>query len=118
MAFTGVAVIKQVADNMVRITGLSLAGGAAGTISLNAGAGQVKCPANFEFTPYTIAGSTVTSADAIDVSVKTADLAGPSAVNVAVTKAGTVASDFLATLTNLNSGSSSGNLEIYVKFHS
>lgn len=118
MAFTGVATIKLVSDGIVRITGLSLAGGATGTISLSAGAGAVKCPANVEFKPYVASdGTTVGAQDAIDVSVKTADATGPSAVNVSVAKTGDTAAAFLATLTNQNAGSSSSNLEIYVKFH-
>lgn len=117
MAFTGVATVKLVSDNIVRITGLSLAAGASGTISLFQGAGQVVCPKNVEFTPYVAGGSTVGAQDAIDVTVKSADVGAPSAVSVSVTKAGDTAAAFLATLTNQNAGSASANLEIYVKFH-
>lgn len=119
MAFTGVATIKQIADGITRITGLSLAGGAAGTISLNAGAGQVKCPLNFEAGAYKMSDqSSVPLSDSMDVTVKSADPAAPSSVTVSVQKAGVNPADFLATLTNQNAASASGNLEIYVKFHS
>lgn len=120
MAFTGVATTKLVADGIVRITGLSLAAGATGTISLSVGTGQVKCPAEVIFKPYVAAdGGTVGSVDAIDVSVKSADAGAPSAVSVSVVKSGGPdAASFLATLQNQNSGSASANLEIYLKIHS
>ena len=119
MAFTGVATVKLVADNIVRITGLSLAGGASGTISYSPGTGQVKLPANVEAGKYvTSDGATCNVADSTDVSAKCSDAAAPSSVAVSVVKTGTTTSDFLATLQNQNSASSTGGLEIYVKFHS
>lgn len=118
MAFTGVAVIKQIADGEVRITGLSLAGGASGTISLNVGAGDVKTPAGVQFQEYVANDATVGAQDAIDVSVKPADAGAPSSVGVSVVKTGDTAAAFLATLKNQNAASSTANLEIYVKIHS
>ena len=48
MAFTGVANIKSIGPNIVRITGLSLAGQASGIIGLNGDTGaDVQLPASF-----------------------------------------------------------------------
>lgn len=118
MAFTGAATIKLVSDGIVRITGVSLAAGASGTISLSAGAGDVKCPANVEFQPYKASdGSTVGADDAVDVTVKAANASATPSANPGVTKTGTTAAAFLATITNNNQGSATSGLEIYVKFH-
>lgn len=118
MAFTGVATVKLVADGIVRITGVSLAGGAAGTISFSAGTGQVTCPANCEVGAYVASDKgSVPLSDSVDVSVKSADAAAPSGINVSVVKTGATPALFLATLTNQNAASSTGSLEIYVKFH-
>jgi hypothetical protein len=38
MAFTGTAIIEQVTDGLVRVTGISLAGGATGSIGLHSSA--------------------------------------------------------------------------------
>jgi len=118
MAFTGVATIKKVAENLFRITGLSLAAGAAGTISVDAGAGEVKLDAP-EWGGYDTAGQqggAVTLADAIQVEVVSADAAGTAVEDVAVVKTGTLPADFLATLTNKDVAAS-GALEIYVRYH-
>ena len=109
MAFTGTAVTKKVSDGLYRVTGLSLGIGAAGTIGLDGGTGEVDLK-----TPNWNAQGSVTLSDAIQV---TAGLAGAGAVApaVAVTKAGTSVADFLATLTN-NGAAATGPLEIYVRY--
>jgi len=118
MAFTGTATVKLVADNMVRITGLSLAAGAQGTISFAAGSGQVKLPANVEYMAYKVSdGTTVQASDSVDVGSKLADSTFGAVAPIAITKVGVGATDFLATLTNQSLASATGQLEIYVKFH-
>lgn len=123
MAFTGTAVIKKVGEGKFRITGLSLASGASGTISLDQGSGDVQLDAP-EWGPYQSSGEQggdVNLADSIEVRAIPADAAATAAVGAqspAVVKTGTVPSNFLATLTNRNVGEvNSGELEIYVEFH-
>jgi hypothetical protein len=112
MAFTGVAVVTKVSDREFRITGLSLANGAAGTIGLDGGTGDVDLVAGWA--AYA-AASLVTLQDAIRVTI---GLAGVAAVAPAiqVVKTGTTVADFLATLTN-GGAAPSGDMEIYVEFH-
>lgn len=114
MAFTGVAVVKRVSDNMVRITGLSLAAGATGTISQAAGAGAVKFPDGMP--PWT-AYEAVTLQDAVEVSTNPASDVSNFAIPIRVTKTGVDASNFLITLENDAAATASANLDIYVKFH-
>jgi hypothetical protein len=119
MAFTGVAAFQLLADNQCRITGLSLAGGAAGTISLAGGSGQVVLPAEFHAAQYTgpVAGVIVPTQASIDVKTADADTTTPKGASIRIVKTGQSTTDFLATLTNMNTGSVSPALEIYLKFH-
>jgi hypothetical protein len=72
MPFVGVAVVKQVSDNLVRITGLSVTQGAAGTIGLatTVAASDVVLPAGFQPRPYDLpdAAADVSLDEAISVS--------------------------------------------------
>lgn len=117
MAFTGTATIHQVSDKRIRITGLSLAGGANGTIGLNGNSGtpDVRLPATFQPEPYDYNGTTVTLADSIKVDVDpvatTADFE-----QVAVAKTGTTDADFLITVSN-GFASVTPGLEFYIEFH-
>lgn len=118
MAFAGLAVIQQVGDGLVRVTGLSLSDGSSGTISLAAGAGDVKLPASFNPTPYSrtqTGGSgeqlTVDLAESIEISIHQID--GSVAPAVAIVK---TPSPFLATFTN-NGPAPTGDLEMYFRFH-
>ena len=52
MPFTGAAVFQKVSDGLVRVTGLSLAASAAGTISLFGEGGDVELPDSFNISPY------------------------------------------------------------------
>lgn len=118
MAFTGTAVVTQISDSIVRITGLSLAAAAAGTIGLFGATGTapgVTLPESFKTLHYTYAGHNVPFADCIDVSVGFSTVVGQTPP-IAVVKTGTTVLDFRATLTNGFASVSSG-LEIYVKFH-
>lgn len=121
MAFTGSATVKQVSDRKFRITGLSLAGAAAGTISLLGGTGDVKLPDLPNWGPYKSAGSTVALADAIEchaVPAASGAVAAVGSQSPAIVKTGTTEADFLITVTNLNgAGVASGALEFFVTFH-
>lgn len=110
MAFTGTAAFQYISNSCVRITGLSLGNGAAGTIGLAGSAGEVDLPAWFQPSPYKNPdGSTTDLAESIEVTVIPAG-AAPNIVYVTKT-----AAPFLATLTNSAAGATSGALEIYVK---
>lgn len=118
MAFTGTAVVKQIADQLVRITGLSLVGGASGTIGLAGHTGtppDVVLPGAFKAQPYTYGSANVSLQDAIDVTALPAETSGL-AQPIAVIKTGTTAGDYRATLSNAFA-SECPRLEIYVKFH-
>jgi hypothetical protein len=113
MAFTGSATIKKVAENLYRITGLSLAADAAGTIGLAGGSGDVELPETDDWQPY----GDVTLIDAIQCYVIPAGDQPATAVPVRVTKAGATNDTFLITLTSDDGAAASGALEIYVRFH-
>lgn len=121
--FTGEAVVKKVAEGLFRITGLSLASGASGTISLDTGAGEVKLHAP-EWGVYDSSGEQggeVGRQDSIECRVIPADATAIAAVGAqtpAVVKTFTGPVNFLITLTNRNAAEAqSGLLEIYVGFH-
>ena len=119
MAFTGSATVKQVSDRKVRITGLSLASAASGTIGLaqSTGSPGVALPASFKPQHYTYEGVNVPFADAIEVSLVNAATGVATAIPVSVVKTGTTTLDFLATLTNTHGSLATPNLEIWVEFH-
>ncbi len=120
MAFTGSAVVKQVSDRIVRITGLSLAAGASGTIGLSGATGSapgVTLPESFQTKHYTYLGSNVPFADAIEVTALPAAVGVATAIPTAVVKTGTTAADFRATVTNTHGSLATPNLEIMLKFH-
>jgi hypothetical protein len=118
MPFIGVPVVQEVADDLYRVTGVSLGPGGSGTISLASGTGQVKLPRSDDWAQY----RDVSLQDAVSV---LATQAGPTippfaSVPVIVTKAGSVKEDFLITMANGTdpmSQATSGPLEIYVRFH-
>lgn len=115
MAFTGTATVKLVSERKVRITGLSLASGASGTISLSGGTGDVKCPAEFKPSPYVVAAA-VALQDSVQVTLGLVT-AVATAIPVEVVKTGTTAADFLITLTNNHGSLASPDQEIYLEFH-
>lgn len=116
MAFTGSAVFEQVSDQIVRITGLSLAGAAVGTISLKSGSGNVKLPGAFKPEPYEYDGHNVSFSAALEVSTRPAGSVVTS-VPVEIVKTGTGPDDWTATLTNTTVATATPALEIYVQFH-
>ncbi len=118
MAFTGTAVIKQISDRLFRITGLSLAGDASGTIGFSdkTSAAEVSLPAP-TWQPYKNAEHVAVSLqDAVWMTINpvTDVTAG---VPISIVKTGTTHLDFVATLHNDTAGTVSGGLEIYVEFH-
>jgi hypothetical protein len=119
MAFTGTATVLQVSDSIVRITGLSLAGGgASGIIGLAGHTGasvDVALPAAFNPEPYIHNGVTVNLSDMIDVTTSPATALADSRPP-AIVKTGTTTAAWRATLTNTFASGTTG-LEIYVKIH-
>jgi len=118
MAFTGTATVTLVADNLVRITGLSLAGAAAGTIALfEAAAAGVNLPAAFKPRTY-VSGvaEAVTLQDDIEVSMNVVTSV-TTLVPIKVVKTGTTLANFLITLTNTTVATTSAGLEIYIRHH-
>lgn len=118
MAFTGTATIKQVSDSIFRITGLSLAGDASGTIGFS----DKTSPAEVSLVaptwkPYHNGQNVlVTLQDAVKVDIGIAtDVTA--AVPISVVKTGTDHTDFVITLHNDSAATASAVLEIYVEFH-
>lgn len=115
MAFTGTPVITQVSDSKVRVSGISLANGAAGTIGLHGATGSapgVTLPATFLTEHYTFDGANVPFQDSINVSISVTS--GTGGVPV-VAKTGTTTHDFRITLTD--SGSAHPGLDLIITFH-
>ena len=120
MAFTGTATVKQISDRLVRITGLSLTAGAAGTIGLNGATGTapgVELPATFKTEHYAFLGSNVPFQDSIEVTAAPAAVGVATAVPIAIVKTGTSIADFRATITNTHATLATPNLEIMARFH-
>jgi hypothetical protein len=120
MAFTGTATVVQVSDRIVRITGLSLASAAVGTIGLTGHTGStpgVTLPESFKTEHYAYLGVNVPFASAIECVVVPAATGVATAIPVSVVKTGTSLADFLISLTNTHGSLATPNLEIYVTFH-
>lgn len=119
MAFTGIAVIKKISDRKFRITGLSLAAGASGTIGLSTNVAAevaLNAPGWDRYETSGLQGGQVELDESVQVDVIVAE-AGLAVVEpVAVVKTGDGPADFLATLSNPDAAAS-GALEIYVSFH-
>lgn len=119
MAFTGTATIHQISDREVRITGLSLASAASGTIGLfgNSGSPGVRLPAAFKPQAYVYGEATVTLSDSLDVTNQPDAIGTATAIPVATVKSGTTEADWIATLTNTHGSTATPALEIRVRFH-
>jgi hypothetical protein len=124
MAFTGTPVVKRVEDQLARITGLSIAAGATGTISLAVGAGEVKLPASLQWAPYAgqdAGDGKVDLEESVQVSyVFVTDTGGTDASDrIAVTKTGGAdPATFLITFQSFSTDEDvSGQMEIWVRFH-
>jgi len=111
MAFTGTATVVRVSEDLFRITGLSLAASAAGTIGFTAGSNEVEFTAP-EWDPH----GDVTLQDAISCLINPVGAGVATAVPVRVVKTGTTQANFVLTLTNNDGAAATAALEIYVKF--
>lgn len=114
MAWTGSATVKKVNDRVLRITGLSLAGAASGTMGFpdETVAADVEWPPLPDWEPR---GSD-TLADLIEarITITTDVTAG---VPISVTKGGTSQADFKLTFHNDTAATVSGVLEIWIEIH-
>lgn len=118
MAWTGSATVTQISDNKVRITGLSLAGDASGTMGFadKTVAADVSLPKLPNWQPYKANGVSVTLQDAVSIEINVVtDVT--SAVPISVVKSGTTHADFAITFHNDSAATASAGLEIYVSFH-
>lgn len=115
MAFTGTPVVTQISDAKVRITGVSLAAGASGTVGLNGDAtAEVELPDAFNPKVYDYNGTDVPLAASLQVwCVPVSDVAN-FAIPIRIVKAGT---PFQITFTNDEAAVASAELEIYIVFH-
>jgi hypothetical protein len=116
MAFTGAPVIVQVSERVVRVTGVSLAAGAAGILGLfgSTVVGAVALPRSFQPEPRTFQGDVIPLTESIRVTINpVTDVEGPGP-NIVVEKAGAGLA-FGITLTNGAAALATGDLEIYVE---
>lgn len=114
MAFTGAPVVQKVTDRCFRITGVSLAGDASGTIGFSdktvAAEASIVAP---DWQPYELEG-VVSLIDMVKVTVNiVTDVTTP--VPISVVKTGTTHAAFVITLHNDTAATASGDLEIYVE---
>ena len=120
MAFTGSAVIQQISDRTVRVTGVSLAAGASGILGLFGGTvvGAVALPDSFNPQPYVYqpTANTVSLQESIRVTMNPVTDVSNFGIPIRVVKTGTTHTDFAITLTNDAAAVASGDLEIYVNF--
>lgn len=97
MAFTGTATKTYLGKNIVRITGLSLAAGASGTIGNYGSGAEVTLQSSYP---------TITTSTKVEVVKITL------AFVVSIAKGGT---PVIATFTNTDGGSATGDLEIWIQ---
>ena len=118
MAFTGTATVVKVTDKKFRITGLSLAGDASGTIGFSdkTVAAEVSLEAP-EWQPYRNAENDLISLQASVEVRQTLVTDVTSAVPISVVKTGTDHTDFVITMHNDSAATVSAGLELYIEFH-
>jgi type VI secretion system secreted protein VgrG len=106
MPFRGTATVTEVSDGLVRITGLSLDGGALGTIGLqeSLGSPDVRLPIPFKPRDYgsPLGPSIVTLQQSVQVWFNT--ILATAAVPISVQKGGTTPQDFKISLSNMSLG--------------
>ena len=107
MAWTGAVTVTSVGPGIVRITGVSLAALASGTIGLDGGGGDVSLPATFPGT----APAGLTMADVVEVPNPVPVAAVTAALTVHIVKTN---GPFLITVTNDSALVDTPSLEIYV----
>jgi hypothetical protein len=124
MAFTGTAAVKKLSETKFKITGLSLALGAAGTICISAATGgsgtaevDLDAPEVNPRVTVGLQGEELSVPEQCVCSVIMADAATAAIVPPpAAAITGTAKSDFLVTVTNRNSSTATGALVIVVDF--
>jgi hypothetical protein len=110
--FTGTPVVKKVSGSLYRVTGLSLAAGAVGTIGLAGGTGEVDILDAPEWGKF----GDVSLQDAVEVSIVAVE--GGDAYALWVEKSGATQADFLVTIGNdAEPETVSPGLEIWLRFH-
>lgn len=118
MAFGGTIVITQIADNIVRISGATLAATTSGTIGLFGATGSapdIRLPESFEPKPYTYSDNAALAlSDMIEITANAPGASGQTMIGVV--KTGTTVADWRTTVLN-TFGSASGVIEFYVKYH-
>lgn len=119
MAFTGSATVVNVSDRLARITGVSLAADASGTIGLPgktvAAEVTVGTP---DWLPYSRGSVAVGLQDAVSVLINpVTDVTTPVPISVVKTGGAAGQADFVITLHNDTAATASANLEIYVEYH-
>lgn len=117
MAFTGVPVIEQISDRVVRVTGVSLAAGADGILGLfgSTVVGAVALPAAFDPRPYEYQGNIVSLIESVRVTINPVTDVSNFGIPIRVVKTG-AGPTFAITFTNDEAAVASGDLEIYVEF--
>lgn len=116
MVWTGVPVVTQLGKNITRITGVSLAGAAVGTIRLVGAGGDISLPTSFPFRPDDGAlQDGLTMSDLVQVSyVNTTPGGGGESRHIHVEKS---EGPFTITFTNDAPVLATSPLEIYVQYH-
>ena len=117
MAFTGVAVIKQISERTVRITGLSLVAGDEGILGLFGGSvvGAVALPESFQPRPRTFGGVAVTLIESVKVTLNPVTDVSNFGIPIRVVKTGAGLA-FSISFINDAAAVASADLEIYVEF--
>jgi len=118
MAFSGTPTVTQVSDTELRITGVSLAASAVGTIGLTGATGtppDITLPATFRAAPYTYQAVAIGLQDEITVVINPVSAGPLTNLQPSVSKTGTAVTDFRISIENTNSGSATQTLEIIVR---
>jgi len=118
MPFIGTAVIKQLSDRKLRITGLELGENGSGTIGLHGATGtppDVTLPASFKTEHYTVGSVNVPFQDCINVTLIPSGGGVGGGVIPSVVKTGTTLGDFRMTFTDL--ADVGPGFEILIEFH-
>lgn len=111
MPFTGTPIVKEITDNLVRITGISLAGGDSGTIGLHEAvpimsvSPDIRLPVGFKPRIYEFSNipALVSLQDSVQVYFNYI-LPGSVVPVVSVVKTGTTPQDFLIVMANTSAG--------------
>lgn len=113
MAFTGTPTVTKISDNLFRITGVSLAGDASGTIGLS----QDATPSEVALVaPGWGPRGDLDLTELVEIRISLAtDVT--SAVPISIAKAGGTPQTFQATLHNDSAATASAELEIWVEYH-